>query len=186
MFDVLLFEAPLPKEGLPNGIKDLDFSELEFQTTDLTKSMDTWSVSNAGKLFLHESDSSFIKDEDHPMGGYIKEVPKGLKQIEETKSIHFYRVFEGNEETDYWVAFDALFRKGELVSVDLSNVEEVPAEERKKAQEHAKEIAEKTIKKAEKYAKPKVFLKPIKFGLGLLLVSLHFVGRNLSKLHSKL
>ena len=186
MFDVLLFEAPLPREGLPSGIKDLDFSELEFQTTDLTKTMDTWSVSNAGKLFLHESDSSFIKDKDHPMGGYIKETPKGLKQVEETKSIHFYRVFEGNEETDYWVSFDALFRKGDLVSVDLNQIEEVPAEERKKAQEHAKEIAEKTIKKAEKYAKPKLLLKPVKFTLGLFLVSLHFIGRNLSKIHSKL
>jgi len=186
MFDVLLFEAPLPKEGLPNKIKDLDFSELEFQTTDLNKTMDTWSVSNAGSLFIHECDSSFIKDEAHPMGGYIKESPKGLKLMEETRSIHFYRVFEGDDQTDYWVAFDALFRKGELVSVDLNHVEEVPAEERKKAQEHAKEIAEKTMKQVKKHSKSNLFLKPVKFALGLFLVSLHFVGRNLSNLHSKL
>ena len=186
MFDVLLFEAPLPKEGLPRTIKDLDFSELEFQTTDLSKTMDTWSVSTAGDLFIHESDSSFIKDEDHPMGGYIKEIPKGIKRIEETKSVHFYRVFEGGEKTDFWVSFDALFRKGSLVSVDLNNVEEVPAEERKKAQEHAKELAKKTIKKGKYYSKLSFLLKPIKLALGLSLVSLHFVGRNLSKLHSKL
>jgi hypothetical protein len=184
MFDVLLFEAPLPKEGLPSGIKDLDFSELEFQTTDLSKSMDTWSVSNAGSLFVHECDSSFVKDESHPMGGYIKEIPKGIKHIEETKSVHFYRVFEGDEKTDYWVSFDALFRKGNLISVDLNNVEEVPAEERKKAQEHAKEMAEKTMKS--RNSKLNLMLKPIKLALGLFLISLHFIGRNITKLHSKL
>ena len=184
MFDVLLFEAPLPKEGLPSAIKDLDLSELEFQTTDLSKSMDTWSVSNAGSLFIHECDSSFIKDKDHPMGGYIKEVPKGIKHIEETKSVHFYRVFEGDEKTDYWISFDALFRKGKLVSVDLNNIEEVPAEERKKAQEHAKEMAEKTMKLKNNKLNP--LLKPVKFTLGLFLVSLHFVGKNVTKLHSRL
>jgi len=184
MFDVLLFEAPLPREGLPSGIKDLDFSELEFQTTDLSKTLDTWSVSDAGERSHHECDSSFVKDEDHPMGGYIKEIPKGLKLMEETKSIHFYRVFEGNEKTDYWVSFDALFRKGKLVSVDLNHIENVPAEEREKAQKHAKEIAERTLKSRNNKLKP--FLKPIKFTLGLLLVALHFTGRNLTKLHSKL
>jgi len=184
MFDVLLFEAPLPKEGLPSGVKDLDLSELEFQTTDLSKSMDTWSVSNAGELFVHECDSSFIKDEDHPMGGYIKEVPKGIKHVEETKSVHFYRVFEGDEKTDYWVSFDALFRKGKLVSVDLNHVENVPAEERKKAQERAAEIAEKSLRL--RGSKTKLSLKPIKFMLGLFLVALHFVGKNVTKMHSKL
>jgi len=184
MFDILLFEAPLPKEELPSGIKALDFSELEFQTTDLSKTMDTWSVSSAGDLFVHESDSSFVKDEDHPMGGYIKEIPKGIKRVEETKSVHFYRVFEGDEKTDYWVSFDALFRKGSLISVDLNNIEEVPAEERKKAQEHAKEMAERNIKSKNNKLNP--LLKPIKFALGLFLVLLHFTGKNVTKLHSRL
>ena len=184
MFDILLFEAPLPKEELPSKVKDLDLSELEFQTTDLSKTMDTWSVSNAGELFIHECDSSFVKDEKHPLGGYIKEIPKGLKLMEETKSIHFYRVFEGDEKTDYWVSFDALFRKGKLVSVDLSNIEEVPVEERKKAQKRAKDYAEKAIES--KNNKLKIFLKPIKFVLGLLLIVLHFIGRNTCRLHAKL
>ena len=184
MFDVLLFEAPLPREGLPSGIRDLDLSEVEFQTTDLSKTMDTWSVSNAGDLFIHECDSSFVKDKDHPLGGYIKEIPKGLKLIEETKSVHFYKVFEGNGKTDYWISFDALFRKGKLVSVDLNNIEEVPAEEREKAQKHAEKIAERALKSRNNKLKP--FLKPIKFALGLFLVSLHFIGKNTTKLHSKL
>ena len=184
MFDILLFEAPLPKEGLPSEIKDLDFSEQEFQTTDLNRCMDTWSVSNAGELFIHECDSSFVKDEAHPMGGYIKEIPKGLKLMEETKSVHFYKVFEGNEKTDYWISFDALFRKGKLVSVDLNNIEEVPVEERKKAQKHAKEIADRTLRLRNNKLKP--FFKPIKFTLGLFLIALHFMGKNVTRLHSKL
>lgn len=184
MFDLLLFEAPLPKDKLPLAIRDLDLSELEFQTTDLSKSMDTWSVSTAGRLFIHECDSSFVKDEKHPMGGYIKEIPKGLKLMEETKSVHFYRIFEGDEKVDYWISFDALFRKGNLVTVDLNDVEEVPAEERKKAQKQAKDYAEKAIESRNN--KSKILLKPVKLLVGLLLVSLHFVGKNVSKLHSKL
>lgn len=183
MFDTLLFEAELPREKLPENVKNIDLTEAEFQTTDLNKSMDTWSVSSAGKLFLHESDSSFVEDKEHPMGGYIKEIPKGIKHIEETKSVHFYKVFEGDDETDYWISFDALFRKGNLVSVDLSQVEEVPAEARREAQEKAKEFAEVVIKRRSRIS---FITKPFKYLLGFLLIGLAFVGRNIGKLHSKL
>ena len=186
MFDTLLFEAELPREKLPEFIKGTDLSEAEFQTTDLNKTMDTWSVSCAGKLFLHESSSSFVTDDSHPMGGYIKEIPKGIKHVEETKSIHFYKVFEGDDETDYWVSFDALFRKGNLVSVDLSQVEEVPAEARLEAQEKAKEIAENVMKTSSIRKKLRLIAKPLKYLLGMLLIGLAFVGRNMGKLHSKL
>ena len=104
--------------------------------------------------------------------------------MEETKSVHFYRIFEGDEKVDYWISFDALFRKGNLVTVDLNDVEEVPAEERKKAQKQAKDYAEKAIES--RNSKSKILLKPVKLLVGLLLVSLHFVGKNVSKLHSKL
>jgi len=183
MFDTFLFEAELPTEKLPEFIRKVDLAEVEFQTTDLNKTMDTWSVSNAGKLFLHETDSSFVKDKEHPLGGYIKEMPKGIKHVEETKSVHFYKVFEGNDQTDYWVSFDALFRKGNLVSVDLCQVEEVPAEARKEAQEKAKEFAHNLLKTKSTL---RLVSKPLKYLLGMLLIGLAFVGRNMGKLHSKL
>ena len=82
------------------------------------------------------------------------------------------------------MSFDALFRKGNLVSVDLNNVEKVPVEERKKAQKHAKEIAERTLSRKNNKLMP--LLKPIKFTVGLLLIVLHFVGKNVSKLHARL
>ena len=183
MFDLLLFEAKLPTEDLPKFIAESDLSEAEFQTTDLNKTMDMWSVSSAGELFIHETDSSFVKDEEHPLGGYFKETPKGIKRVEETKSVHFYKVFEG-ESSDYWVSFDALFRKGELVSVDLGEVEEVPKEKRLEAQKKAMEIAEKMEESATR--KTNLLIKPIKFLIGLFLVCLHFVGSRVSQLHSKL
>lgn len=186
MFDTFLFEAELPTEKLPEFIRKVDLAEVEFQTTDLNKTMDTWSVSCAGKLFLHECSSSYVEDDSHPLGGYIKEIPKGIKHVEETKSIHFYKVFEGNDETDYWVSFDALFRKGNLVSVDLSQIEEVPAEARKEAQEKAREIAQNVMKTSNTYKRLRPIAKPLKFLLGMLLIGLAFVGRNMGKLHSKL
>jgi hypothetical protein len=183
MFDLLLFEAKLPTEDLPKFIAESDLSEVEFQTTDLNKTMDMWSVSAAGQLFIHETDSSFIKDEKHPLGGYFKEVPKGIKRVEETKSVHFYKVFEG-ESKDYWVSFDALFRKGDLVSVDLREAEEVSREERLEAQKKAAEIAERINESTTR--KTSLLIRPIKFLIGLFLVSLHFIGSRASKLHSKL
>ena len=183
MFDHILFEAELPKKGLPSEISTLDMSEVEFQTTDLSKSMDTWSVSTAGELFFHESEPSFVKDESHPMGGYFQEDMKGIKRVEDTKSIHFYRVFEG-ENKDYWVAYDALFRKGNLVSVDLNSVEEVDQETRIEAQQKAKEIAQEIENRATR--KTSFISKPFKLMTGLFLVCLHFVGRNVARLHSKL
>ena len=184
MFDLLLFEARLPTEDLPKFIAESELSEAEFQTTDLSRTMDTWSVSSAGELFIHESDSSFVKDKKHPLGGYFKEIPKGIKRVEETKSIHFYKVFEGKEGDDYWVSFDALFRKGDLVSVDLGEATKVPREERLEAQKKAREIAEEM--KENVHRKTNVLIKPVKFLIGLFLVSLHFVGGKMSRLHSKL
>ena len=184
MFDLLLFEARLPTEDLPKFIAESDLSEAQFQTTDLSRTMDTWSVSSAGELFVHESDSSFVKDEKHPLGGYFKEVPKGIKRVEETKSVHFYKVFEGKGGDDYWVSFDALFRKGDLVSVDLGEATKVPREERLEAQKKAREITEEI--KGNAYRKTNVLIKPVKFLIGLFLVSLHFIGGKMSRLHSKL
>jgi len=183
MFDHIVFEGDLPKKGLPNEISELDMTDLEFQTTDLNKNMETWSVSTAGELFLHESEPSFVKDEKHPMGGFFKEEYIGIKKQESTKSVHFYRVFEG-ETKDYWVSYDALFRKGTLVSVDLNEVEEVDQETRVQAQAKAKEIAQEFENRMKK--KTHFLLKPFKFTLGLFLVSLHFCGSRLSQLHSKL
>jgi len=181
MFDLLLFEAKLPTEDLPKFIAESDLSEAEFQTTDLSKTMDTWSVSPAGELFIHESDSSFVKDEKHPLGGYFKEIPKGIKRVEETKSVHFYKVFEGKSGDDYWVSFDALFRKGDLVSVDLAEATKVPREERLEAQKKVQEIIKENA-----HRKTNILIKPVKFLIGLFLVSLHFVGSRVSQLHSKL
>ena len=183
MFDHILFEAELPREGLPKEIKEVDMSETEFQTTDLSKTMDTWSVSTKGELFFHESEPLFVRDDDHSMGGYFKEEHKGIKKGDRTKSVHFYNVFEGKSK-DYWVSFDALFRKGDLVSVDLNEVEEVDQETRKKAKAKAKEIADSFNEKMKNTTHP--ILSPFKFCLGLLLASLHFCGSRLSKLHSKL
>jgi SepF-like predicted cell division protein (DUF552 family) len=183
MFDHILFEADLPRKGLPNEIKEIDMSDTEFQTTDLSKTMDTWSVSSAGELFFHESEPFFVKDENHSMGGYFKEKHKGIKREEKTKSIHFYNVFEGKEK-DYWISYDALFRKGNLVSVDLNEVEEVDQETRKEARAKAREIAESFNKKMNRTTH--TLLKPIKFCLGVFLISLHFCGSKLSELHSKL
>jgi len=183
MFDHILFEAELPKKGLPSEISTIDMSGVEFQTTDLSKSMDTWSVSTAGELFFHESESSFVKDESYPMGGYFQENHKGIKRVEETKSIHFYRVFEGKDK-DYWVSYDALFRKGDLVSVDLNSVEEIDQKTRKEAQQKAKEIAEEIENRVTR--KSSLISKPLKLLTGIFLVCLHFAGRNVAKLHSKL
>ena len=185
MFDSLLFEAELPKGSLPKFIQDQDLSSLEFQTTDLNRSMDTWSVSPAGKLYMHETESRFMKNEEHPEGGFFKDVPLGIKHMEETQSIHFYRVFEDeDQDKDWWVSYDALFRKGELVSVDLHNSEEVPKESRDRAREELSKAMNEARKQRD--SKTPIILKPVKFLLGLILVCLHATGRNLVKMHSKL
>ena len=163
MFDSIQFEAELPKDGLPKFIQEQDLSALEFQTTDLNRSMDTWSVSSAGKLYMHETESRFVKNEDHPEGGFFKDIPLGIKHIEETQSIHFYRVFE-RQGKDWWVSYDALFRKGELMSVDLHNSEEVPIESREKAHQELERAMDQAKKQAQ--SKTRLMLKPIKFCSG--------------------
>ena len=183
MFDRLFFEADLPKDKLPKEIRDQDMSELEFQTSDLNRQMDTWSVSTAGELFLHEVEKNFVKSAESAEGFFIEEKPQGIKKIEETKSICFYRVFE-TEEKDYWISFDALFHKGTLLLVDVKEINEINKEEREEAQARAKEFVENRIE--EQKRKTYFLFKPFKLIIGLCLIALHWLGRNLSQIHSKL
>jgi len=181
MFDRVYFEADLPLDKLPEEIRGQDFSELEFQTSDLGNGMDTWSVSSAGELFFHEVDQEIVKDCDE--GFEIKSNHKGIRKAEETTSINFYRIFEG-EEKDYWVSFDTLFHKGKLVLVELNELNEVDKEERQKAKSHAEQFMNDM--KAKMNKKTNVFFSPFKFIIGLSLVALNWLGRNLSKIHSKI
>ena len=98
-------------------------------------------------------------------------------------SVHFYRVFEA-EDKDYWVSFDALFHKGKLVLVDLNEIHEVDKEQRSQAKERAEKFMRDFKEKSE--LKRYKLMAPFKFVLGLFLVSLHWLGRNLSDIHSKL
>jgi hypothetical protein len=181
MFDRIYFEADLPLDKLPKEVQDQDISELEFQTADLGSSMDTWSVSSAGELFFHEVDQEIIKDCKE--GFAVQENHKGIRRAEETTSIHFYRIFEC-EEKDYWVSFDALFHKGNLVLVDLNELNEVDKEERRKAKSQAERVMKDMQSKFNK--KTNIFLSPFKLIIGLSLVALNWLGRNLSKIHSKI
>tara|TARA_R100000742_G_C4270312_1_gene88981 strand:- start:627 stop:1226 length:600 start_codon:yes stop_codon:yes gene_type:complete len=183
MFDRLFFEADLPKKELPEEIKDQDMSEVEFQTSDLNGSMDTWSVSTAGELFYHEVEQNITKDDDSERGFVVEESQTGIKKVEDTKSVHFYRVFEG-EEQDYWVSFDALFHKGKLLLVELNDVSTVNRQERIQAKANAEKFMQEYKARNERKTSP--FLKPVKLFIGLSLVLLHWVGRNISNLHSKL
>tara|TARA_R100000008_G_scaffold84123_2_gene70796 strand:- start:534 stop:1133 length:600 start_codon:yes stop_codon:yes gene_type:complete len=183
MFDRLFFEAELPKTDLPEEIRDQDMSELEFQTSDLNQEMDVWSVSTAGELFYHEVEKNVVESSETSESFMVEETPMGIKKVEETKSVHFYRVFEG-KENDYWISFDALFHKGKLVLVDVNEINTINKEERQKAKAHANEFMQKIKERQEK--KTNIILKPFKFAIGLSLVVLHFVGSRLSKFHSNL
>ena len=183
MFDRLYFEADLPREELPEEIKSQDMSELEFQTHDLNKEMDTWSVSTAGELFLHEVEQNITKNDSSAQGFIVEETPLGIKKVEETKSVHFYRIFEG-EEKDYWVSFDALFHKGKLLLVEVNEVNTVDKQERAEAKARANEFMKGF--QEQQTRKTPLLLKPIKLIFGLCLVALHWTGKNLSQLHSKL
>jgi len=183
MFDRLFFEAELPTDNLPEEIKDQDMSELEFQTHDLYKEMDTWSVSTAGELFLHEVEQNIVNGKDSSEGFILEEKPLGIKKVEETKSVHFYRVFEC-KDLDYWVSFDALFHKGKLVLVELNEINEIDKEQRKEAKIKADKFMESYKERQER--KTHAILKPVKLLLGLFLVALHWVGKSISGIHSKL
>ena len=182
MFDRIIFEADIPIKELPEEIRTQDMSELEFQTSDLGNSMSTWSVSSAGELFLHEAERSFTKDDSSDGGFLLEEKHLGIKKIEETKSVHFYRVFE-SEESDYWVSFDALFHKGELLLVDVNQISKINKEERENAKARAQEFLDGYEEKRKRKYK---MLAPFKLLIGLALISLHWTGSNLSKLHPRL
>tara|TARA_B100000287_G_C20415512_1_gene695384 strand:- start:21 stop:587 length:567 start_codon:yes stop_codon:yes gene_type:complete len=181
MFDRIYFEADLPLDKLPEEVQNQDISELEFQTSDLGNGMDTWSVSSAGELFFHEVDQEIVKDCEE--GFAVKANYKGIHKTEETTAIHFYRIFEC-EEKDYWVSFDALFHKGKLILVELNELNEVDKEERQRAKSHAEQFVNDMKAKMEK--KTNIFIYPFKFFIGLSLVALNWLGRNLSKIHSKI
>jgi hypothetical protein len=131
MYDSIKVKQDLP---LPKDIKLLksNWKDYTFQTKDLDNCLCDYFISEEGFLYEHVVEREYIsytKEERKVKGikpwDLWKEVIEKEtydKKIEDYHGkIRFYTYDDYNEESDYWVEFDAYFVYGKLDKIELVN-----------------------------------------------------------------
>jgi hypothetical protein len=126
MFDDIKVKQNLP---LPEEIKNLkDWKNYTFQTKDLDKCLLEYWISKEGELFEHVVEREYIpysKEEKKKLKGWDiwKDViEKGSREekIDYHGTLRFYAFDELDEDTDFWVEFNAFFVYGKVDKIELA------------------------------------------------------------------
>jgi hypothetical protein len=150
----LVCEHPLPvpfdtfSEDEREDFKDTKWDEIMFYTSSFFDSVSdyygisNYTISEDGQFYKNEVELEFIKNEKGVVD--TKEKDMGVEKLDFTGEIHFGTEVLGNEY-DYSISFIALFFKGELKELNLSEWNKRSNEKRKKmTQEIYNTFKEKT------------------------------------------
>ena len=146
-FNYLICEYPLP---LPEEAKEIDslpdWSEFEFQTKSLSLEdenmfeLGVYHLDEEGEIYRQIIDNKYVEDEEGLV--QVKEIDKGIERVDFTGEL----IFNGlhlTEEYDYFMEFKALFWKGELKELNLSEWSKEDNVARKEAQKELKDKFER-------------------------------------------
>ena len=120
MFDTIHCKYPLPDLTSSNYEKD-------FQTKDFECVLDNYTITEKGRLILHDciyeevpeeerqyyGTPEWEKDEFYKLVGCIKTVPTEDIDMNYNGQLNFYTIGEHNE----WLEFDALFEEGVIKEI---------------------------------------------------------------------
>lgn len=131
MFDYLRCEYPLPVEGkLPDG----EANKLQFQTKNLHRTMDEYTITQDGELVGQVYD--IVDRSDPSLGGLAglagcmtRENIRPLPMPDYTGEIRFYTDYGPRNKNGWgggWIEFSSYFRDGKLVSISLIELREPP------------------------------------------------------------
>jgi len=109
------YKLPIPQEVL-DDLQDTEWEEVEFQTKSFgyDGNLDSYEISEEGLIY--------IETYKHTGEGILDRTRTGIEKIDYTGELIFYADFT-SKEWDYWVEFKALFFKGELKEINLSELE---------------------------------------------------------------
>lgn len=128
MFDNVVVKKDIP---LPNELKSLEknWKEYQFQTKDLDNCLLDFWISEEGELFEHVVEREYIPYTEKekkskkisPFDMWKDVIEKGShdKKINHHGTITFYTYDELNEDTDFWIEFQAYFVYGKLDKIEL-------------------------------------------------------------------
>lgn len=144
MFDTIFVKKPLPLNRELKALKDIKWSEFDFQTKDFENLLDTYEITKTGKLRYRKVEREWVDDEEAFLKGYMKEVSSMWIDTKHTGKIRFYHTFSTNKSNvnifsdvlenevdlegyDWWVEFEAEVVKGKLTEIKLVKAEKTPA-----------------------------------------------------------
>lgn len=127
MFDSITVKQNLP---LPKEIKKLqDWKNYSFQTKDLDNCLLDFTISKQGELFERVVEREYVPYTEQekknkkisPWDLYKEVIEKNSydKKIDHHGVLKFYTYDELDENTDYWVEFQAYFVYGKLDKIEL-------------------------------------------------------------------
>lgn len=189
MFDVIKCEYPLPLPEDLGECEGLDWEEIEFQTKSFGAesamlNSGIFSISGDGQIYLEKFKIKFDEDESHPFGGKNELIPDGVEKQEFTGEVDFYHVHMGKEE-DYWMEFKAIFWKGDLKELTLSEWKKEDNKTRLQAQQKIQTKLDKEFKKRKKWYY-KIYYSFFKFIFTLIGTIIQWVIRFFTWIESKI
>ena len=189
MFDIVKCEYELPLPEDLGECEGLNWEEIDFQTKSFSSELtfldnSIYSISDDGQIYLEKVKIKFTEDESHPFGGKQEAIPDGVEKQEFTGEVDFYHGHMG-EEHDYWIEFKAVFWKGDLKELELSEWKKEDNKLRLEAQQKVQNKLDKEFKKRKKWYY-KIYYSFFKFIFTLLGRVLELVVRFFSWLERKI
>jgi hypothetical protein len=126
MFDSIKCEYDLP---VPDCIKDIDFKiiqDAEFQTKDFDSSLNVYTITKEGKLFLKKAEYKWVDDDNSFLKGYLDEVSSSQEDTNFHGEFNFYcfeYIQKDNKEINVCIDYIAKFTNGHLDNIRITNAE---------------------------------------------------------------
>ncbi len=191
MFDEIVVhrKLPLPKQ-LPDGLRDVKWKEVVFQTKCLENCLTHYKIAVNGKLYAQKFDdegavfaynSFFDRKRLH--------TEMFWKSVAAPASINFYTSFQ-EEEFDYWVSFTAFFDQSSKltkITLDQLDTEDNSARKEQKKRFDEEGAANQKLHKKFIYKFYNIFWKkPLGYFLSKLIKIANSFSRALPKIGRKI
>ena len=192
MFDEIVVhrKLPLPKQ-LPDGLRDVKWKEVVFQTKCLENCLTHYKIAVNGKLYAQKfDDEGTVFAYNAFFDSKRKDSEMFWKNVTPPASINFYTTFQ-EKEFDYWISFIAFFDQSssKLAEIRLDQFDKEDNTARKEQQKRFDEDAAASEKLHKKfiYKIYNIFWKkPLRYFLSKILRVTNKLPAAASKIERKI
>lgn len=123
LFDTIFCEMELPlTDEIKKELSNINWKEVDFQTKDLNRSMDSYKIDKDGNLFFVKVEGDMVDCKESFSGKRFVETNKTFIADTHFGVIEFYHYIDQND-FNYWVEFKSKIDDGKVRSIELTKFE---------------------------------------------------------------